>query len=55
MSFDDIIDLLDLVYNQSKQLLKGCVNIAISLNYFKDIQEEKLNDICLTNEVEYVD
>ena len=31
-----------------------CEYIAISLNYFKDIQEEKSNDICLANEVEYV-
>ena len=31
-----------------------CEYIAISVNYFKEIQEEKSNDICIADEVEYV-
>jgi len=31
------------------------VNIAISPNYLEIIQAEKLNDVCVTNKVEYVD
>jgi len=34
--------------------MKRCVNISQSLNYFKEIQEEKPNDICTVNEVEYI-
>ena len=34
--------------------MKRCMNISQFLNYFKEIQEEKSNDICLANEVEYV-
>ena len=34
--------------------MKRCMNISQFLNYFKEIQEEKSNDICLANEVENV-
>ena len=34
--------------------MKRYVNIAISLKLFKKIQEEKSNDICIADEVEYV-
>jgi len=34
--------------------MKRRVIISQSLNYFKEIQKEKSNDICLVNEVEYV-
>ena len=45
---------LDLLRNNPKIFMKRCVNISQSLNYFKEIQEEKPNDICTVNEVEYI-